>query len=196
MGEGTAALVVGSVGIIGTLASALLTYRQAERTHRADRDHSDLRSAERERHRLREVRTAQYAELNAAARQYLTALSDYCHVLRRGADPGEAANVLHTVRAAYRNTYAQAQMTVPAPVLEALRTANRTLGALYGSLMRLTPDPDGTAVEAAEAEIRRCWTRLTELRTSLRSDLGLVPGLEPGPGPGLEPGPGIAAPAR
>ncbi|MGW4232453.1 hypothetical protein ACWEF9_24735 [Streptomyces sp. NPDC004980] len=185
---------------------ALLSYRQAERTHRADRDHSDLRSARQERDRLREARATLYAELNATARQYLTAPSDYCHALRRGDGRDHAAEALDTARAAYRNTYAQAQMTVSDPVLEALRTVNGTLGALYGSLMRLASDPGGQGpggtpdgqvpggithtVESLEAEVRRGWAHLAGLRKSLRADL------YPGPVPASEPGAGSAPPAR
>jgi NAD dependent epimerase/dehydratase family/TAF6 C-terminal HEAT repeat domain len=174
MGEGTAALVVGAIGIVGTLVSALLTYRQADLARRAERDHSDARSAERERREAREVRAAQYAELNVTARQFLTAQSDFCHALRLDAGRVPAAESLDAARTAYRNAYAQAQMTVSATVLDALRTANRTLGTLYGALMRLASDPSVPgASERVEEGVRLGWAHLTELRTSLRADLGL-----------------------
>jgi hypothetical protein len=173
------ALLVAVVGVVGTTVSALLAQSRGERSRREERERGErLLSADREareRRRVMDLRRSQYAALNTAARQYLTALADYAHALRIGADPDRLARELDTARGAHRDRYAEAQMTLPDPVLEAVRTTNRSLNATYGMLMRLTNGTarPGETPDEVLLRIRDLWVRLAGLRRQLRDDLAV-----------------------
>ncbi|WP_237532309.1 hypothetical protein [Streptomyces sp. SID8352] len=183
--DGAGALVVAVVGVIGTLLSALLTQRAAERSRRREQER-----AERVRERAREIEERRdcYVALNAASRQYLAALTDQLHALGRPEDTEAVRPRLTEARDLHRDVYAEAQMRLPEPVLVPAGEVAHALGALYGRLRRLddgTPR-HGDALDAVPGEIDALWESLRELRRAMRRDLG-APG-EPGAGP---PGQGV-----
>ncbi|WP_327674559.1 hypothetical protein [Kitasatospora sp. NBC_00458] len=174
------ALLVAVVGVAGTLASALLTQRRGDAARREERDLADRQRREelagqREAVDLAE-RRAGYTALNIAARQYLTALNDYAHALRRDPAAAEPAlAVLDTVRTEYLQRYAEAQMTVPDLVLAEVSRANRVLSGLYGRLMRIghgMPEPEGE-LAALTGAVEAGWDQLALLRATMRTDLGI-----------------------
>ncbi|EST20669.1 hypothetical protein [Streptomyces roseochromogenus] len=169
--NGAAAPVVAVVGVVGTLLSALLTQRAAERSRRREQER-----AERARARALEaeqLRTC-YVALNTASRQYLAALTDQLHALLRTEDPRAARQRLTEARDLHRDVYAEAQMRLPDPVLALAGEVTHALGTLYGRLRRLddgVPRP-GDSLEAAQGQIDALWERLRELRRGMRADLG------------------------
>ncbi|MHA4813098.1 hypothetical protein ACXZ65_01965 [Streptomyces aculeolatus] len=179
--NGTGALVVAVVGVIGTLASALLTQRAAER--------SRIREQERiEQARARAVeaveRRACCVALNAASRQYLAALTDQLHALARADDPRAARERLTEARDLHRDVYAEAQLLLPDPVLALAGEVTHSLGTVYGRLRRLddgVPRP-GDSPDAARGEVDALWDQLRELRRGMRADLA-APDAPAGPGP-------------
>ncbi|MEV5873829.1 hypothetical protein AB0L75_06255 [Streptomyces sp. NPDC052101] len=168
---GAGAPIVAVVGVVGTLLSALLTQRAAERGRRREQER-----AERARARVREaeeLRTCCVA-LNTACRQYLAALTDQLHALPRTEDPRAVRRRLTEARDLHRDAYAKAQLRLPDPVLALAGEVTRALGTLYGRLRRLddgVPRP-GDSPAAAQGEIDALWERLRELRRGMRADLG------------------------
>ncbi|MEV4558708.1 hypothetical protein AB0K51_17185 [Kitasatospora sp. NPDC049285] len=178
---GLAAVIAAVVGVLGTLASAVLTQRRGDAARREERELTErIRRADRDELRRSTDRTdlrACYVALNTAARQYLTALNDHAHALRRQ-QPSTAAELaaVEAARAEYRQRYAEAQMTVPDAVLAEASRANHRLGVLYGTLVRIAhgtarPGDDLTAYPAA---VDAAWDGLAVLRHTMRTDLGIT----------------------
>ncbi|GAA2115616.1 hypothetical protein GCM10009759_60660 [Kitasatospora saccharophila] len=176
-----AAVIAAVVGVLGTLASALLTQRRSDAARREERELAERsRRADREEARNTAARTelrACYVALNTAARQYLTALNDHAHALRRE-QPSSIAETaaVEAARTEYRQRYAEAQMTVPDAVLAEISRANRRLGALYGALAR---NAHGTArpgddLASCFAAVDAAWDGLAVLRHAMRADLGIT----------------------
>ena len=169
--SGAGALIVALVGVVGTLLSALLTQRAAERSWRREQERAERAQA---RTREAEERRTCYVALNTASRQYLAALTDQLHALIRTEDPRAVRQRLTEARDLHRDVYAEAQMRLPDPVLALAGEVTHALGTLYGRLRRLddgVPRP-GDSLDAAQGEIDALWERLRELRRGMRADLG------------------------
>ncbi|GGK16350.1 hypothetical protein GCM10011583_55330 [Streptomyces camponoticapitis] len=174
------ALLVTVVGAAMTTVTALLTQSRIDRSRREERREAGRRQLEerclQERQELLGARRSEYAALNTSARQYLTALSDHAHALGRGAgaETGVGASAdLEETRAAYRDCYSQLQLTLPEPLLESVRSTNRSLNAIYGVLMRINHGMarTGETVDDVKLHIAGLWSELGELRAGLRADL-------------------------
>ncbi|MBC3841391.1 hypothetical protein GXW82_17035 [Streptacidiphilus sp. 4-A2] len=197
MSANLASLLVALVGVVGTLGAAVVTQTRADRAKRLELEHTAeqraaelrhadlLRQAERAEAREHEsgiLRRQCYVQLNTSGRQYMTALVDHLHALRGGDAAPVTAEELEACREAFRDSYAEAQMIVPAAVLGASSLTSRGLNALYGRLKRTersTGDP-GAEIAAAESELDEVWACLRGLRSEMRKDLGVdLPGHRP-----------------
>ncbi|MEU6168727.1 hypothetical protein [Streptomyces tanashiensis] len=192
MGTSLTALLIAVVGVAGTLGAALLTQNRADRTkrmelqaaahqRREERDHAEqLRQAELERQRASESlerRRACYITLNTAARQYVTAMTNHVHALRRGEDAAASLEHLEERRAAYRDSYAEAQMIVPTAVARASSDAKDHLNEAYGMLRKYAADPSTYAAELAAmgpALHEEVWPHLGRMKVAMRTDLGIA----------------------
>ncbi|MFI8392835.1 hypothetical protein [Streptomyces sp. NPDC085540] len=191
MDAGWAGLLIAMVGVAGTLGAALLTQNRADRTKRMElqaateqrqeeRAHAEeLLRAEQTRQWQRESlerRRACYITLNTAARQYLTAMTNYAFALQRGEEVAASRGNLEAARLTYRDSYAESQMIVPDAVLRASGTAKSHLNAAYGKLKQYGAEPSAYADElsALENELHRgVWPHLGSLKRCMRSDLGI-----------------------
>jgi hypothetical protein len=186
------ALAVAVVGVVGTLGAALLTQSRADRIkrheleavarqQREERDHAErLRQEEAHaaaRRELVSLRRACYILLNTTARQYQTAQINVMHALRArdNAEIQTCAEQLEVRRLALRDSYAEAQMIVPAAVFEHARSASHQLNGTYGLLKRLLAGgpADDSQLEALAVETEMSWALLSDLRQAMRSDLGV-----------------------
>ncbi|WP_329356717.1 hypothetical protein [Streptomyces anulatus] len=192
MGQAWGALAVAIVGVIGTLGAALLTQRRADslkrhelealaRQQREGRDHADRVRQEEARvqvHRdLTDLRRACYISLNTTARQYQTAQINLLHALRNqdDAEVQACAEQLEERRLAMRDSYAEAQMIVPPAVLADARSASRQLNDTYGQLkglLKATHVTEGD-LQRIEADTELSWALLSDLRGTMRGDLGV-----------------------
>ncbi|MFD8431917.1 hypothetical protein ACFV1R_30445 [Streptomyces coelicoflavus] len=169
------------MGIIGTLASGLLTQRSANKSklrelERADQQRRDERVYQTEQARI-ESRRSCYVALNIAARLYQTALTNYLVAIRSDAVTDEIRTDVEEMRRDHRARHAEAQMLVPDAVLVAAGTVNSHLSNLYGVLRRIDiGEPEqGETLESA-AEMRKgAWDVLSAMRTIMRRDLGIAP---------------------
>ncbi|CAL9292683.1 hypothetical protein [Streptomyces sp. SudanB182_2057] len=170
LGEATAP-VVAVVGVVGTLLSALLTQRAADRGRRRELDLVE-RVRERRRH-AQELRACSVA-LNASARQYLAALTDQVHALGRDEELRTVRQRLTQARDQYRDVYAEAQMRLPERVLDLVADLSHDLGAVYGMVRRLDDGIPraGDSPEAVRASIDDLWGRLRRTRREIRTELG------------------------
>ncbi|MFF0199868.1 hypothetical protein [Streptomyces sp. NPDC005017] len=178
---GATAWAVAVTGVAGTLLSALLTQRAADRGRLRELDRAERRRAV---HEEEAARRGAYVALNMSARHYLAALSDQLHAIRRGGDAESVRRRLTEARDLHRDVHADAQLRVPNPILDLAGEVNRALNALYGTVRRLDDgDPrEGDSPEAAQRTIDALWGRLRFLRGEMRRDLG-VSGGERGEGP-------------
>lgn len=123
-----------------------------------------------------------YVAFNAAARQYQTAQVNVVHALRTGTDATDSMGVtgvneyvveaLEEARTAFRASYAEAQMQLPGPVLEAASAVSRRLNDHYGVLKKsLAETPRAPAPPECEQRVQSAWVVLTELRRTMRRDL-------------------------
>lgn len=191
MGGGWAGLLVAVVGVVGTLGAALLTQNRADRTkrlelqaaaeqRREERQHAEaLLQAEQAQARQREsleLRRKCYIDLNTASRQFLTAMTNYLHALRHNVDVDASLEQLETSRSAYRDSYSEAQMIAPRPVLHASSVAKARLNTAYGKIKQLGPSLSGCAAElqALEDELHQeVWPYVGEQKVAMRADLGI-----------------------
>lgn len=159
------------VGVVGTLLSALLTQRAADRSRQREQERAERVQARRS--EARELRLC-YVALNTSARQYLAALTDQLHALDRDEDLRSVRQRLTGARDQHRDVYAEAQMRVPEHALGIAGEVSHDLGTVYGMVRRLddgTPRPGDSPV-AAQESIDALWERLRELRRQMRADLG------------------------
>lgn len=170
MTQTASSLLITAVAVLGTLVSALLAQRQANRSMDENLNRLD-------RHHTIEAHRAGYTALNTAARRYLTALTNHLHALRLGNDAEMTTADLQRARAAHADCYAEVQLIAPDPVLTTARTVNRTLNHVFGMLMRLTQDTclAGDSLDTAQAHITELWDGgLADLRERMRLDLGIT----------------------
>ncbi|GAA2136562.1 hypothetical protein GCM10009760_16190 [Kitasatospora kazusensis] len=167
----TSALGVAVVGVAGTLLSALLTQRAADRSGR--RRQERVEEVSDRRRREQELRSC-YVALNMAARQYLAALTDQLHALVREEDLQETWLRLTGARDQYREAYAEAQLRVPESVLDLAGRFSHDLGALYGMVRRLDGGPTrtGDSAVAVRENIDALWAALRRMRGEMRDQLG------------------------
>ncbi|MET8179775.1 hypothetical protein [Streptomyces sp. NPDC005336] len=169
---GVAAPVVAVVGVVGTLLSALLTQRAADRGRRREQERAE-EALERSRH-AQELRSC-YVALNTAARQYLAALTDQLHALGRDEDLRAVRQRSTEARDQYREVYAEAQLQVPERVLELAGQLSHDLGAVYGMVRRL--DDGVSQAEDSPSAVREgielLWARLRRMRAEMRAELGV-----------------------
>ncbi|MFD5563738.1 hypothetical protein [Kitasatospora griseola] len=171
MGD-TGTLGVAIVGVVGTLLSALLTRRAADRSRQRERERAQEAA---DRRQQEQQLRACFVALNAAARQYLAALTDQLHALGHEPDLPDARRRLTAARDHFREVYAEAQVRVPEPVLGPAGRFSRELGAVYGMVRRLdggVPRP-GDSPEAVRERIAVLWTALRRIRAEMRFQLGV-----------------------
>ncbi|MGW2598818.1 hypothetical protein [Streptomyces klenkii] len=183
MSSAISQIAVAVPGIGGTLASALLTQRSANRARDRELQHArQLQADEREyadRQAQLEARRTCYAALNAGTRDFINVMTNLLHALERREATGELRSELDRARRDHRLRHAEAQMVLPDAVMAAADTANHRLGDLYGLLIRLdrgATEP-GESVEAARESMNGLWDSLWRMRHVMRVDLGIT---EPG----------------
>ncbi|MET9037697.1 hypothetical protein [Streptomyces mirabilis] len=165
------ALLVAVVGVVGTLLSALLTQRAADRSRQREQERAEqLRERRSEAQELRSC----YVVFNTSARQYLAALTDHLHALGRDEDLRSVRQRLTEARDQHRDAYAEAQMRLPERVLELAGDLSHDLGAVYGMVRRLDDGVPraGDSPAAMQESIDVLWGGLREMRREMRADLG------------------------
>lgn len=171
--------MVALLGIGGTLASALITQRGANRARARELRHTrQLQQDEREyatRQAQLEARRTSYATLSAGSRDLANAMTNFLHALDNGEVTEEVRSELDRARREHRMRHAEAQMVVPDAVAEQASTANRHLGDLYGRLMRLDRGlpQEGESLESAWDSMDKLWSPLWTMRDAMRVDLGV-----------------------
>ncbi|WUX64315.1 hypothetical protein OG522_03890 [Streptomyces sp. NBC_01431] len=165
------AFLAAVIGVVGTLMSALLTQRAADRSRQRERERAERVREWRD--EAQELRSC-YVALNTSARQYLAALTDHLHALSRDEDPRSVRQRLTEARDQYRDVYAEAQMRVPEGVLELAGDLNHDLGVVYGMARRLEDGVPraGDSSAAVHGSIDGLWGGLREMRRAMRADLG------------------------
>ncbi|MFD6876253.1 MULTISPECIES: hypothetical protein [unclassified Streptomyces] len=166
----TTAFAVAVVGVVGTLLSALLTQRAAERGRERQQEQAD---ESRERRAEAVERRACYVALNTACRQYLAALTDLLHALGREGELPAVRRRLTEARDLHREVYAEAQMRLPDGMLGIAGGVAHALGTVYGSLRRLDDGVPRPGDVAAQGDIDALWDLLREMRHRMRTDLGV-----------------------
>lgn len=162
--------VVAVVGVVGTLLSALLTQRAADRSRQREQERAEARWERRS--EVRE-RRACYVALNASVRHYLAALTDQVHALGREGELPLVRQRLTEARDQHREVYAEAQMRLPEGLLDLAGGVSHDLGTVYGMVRRLddgVPRPGDTPA-AVEAGIDALWERLRETRREMRRQI-------------------------
>ncbi|MET8824408.1 hypothetical protein ABZX40_07600 [Streptomyces sp. NPDC004610] len=165
------ALAATVVGVAGTLLSALLTQRAADRGRLGELERAEVLQDQRS--ETQELRLC-YVALNRAGRQYLAALTDQLHALGRTEEPRSVQERLTEARDRYREVYAEAQLRLPQGVLESAGGVSHDLGVVYGMVRRLDEGGprQGDSPTAVKEGIDALWDRLRAMRGEMRADLG------------------------
>lgn len=192
MSANLTAVVVATVGVVGTLIAPILAQRGGLTARRAEAEIQRVERAEQREEKAEERSDAAdyeaverrrqvYAELNARARNYRSAALDYLSALRRGANGqgsiGETRGELDAARKAFAQCHSEAQMIVPDEILEMSTKVSRELGSSYRLLIQAASEDD---FQAANDYIQdTTGEALWLMRAAMRKDLG-VTGEEPG----------------
>ncbi|MFF4077869.1 hypothetical protein ACFYZN_00505 [Streptomyces sp. NPDC001777] len=180
MDSSTSQIIVAILGIGGTLASALLTQRRADRARARELEHArQLQQDEREyaTHQAQlEARRTCYATLSAGTRDLANVMTKVLHALEKGEVTEDLRSDLDRARRDHRLRHSEAQMVLPDPVMAAASTANRHLGDLYGLLMRLDKGAaeQGGSLGTAWESMNELWDPLWKMRHLMRVDLGIT----------------------
>lgn len=168
-------VVVGVVGIAGTLGATVFTQYAASRDRQFDTaNQRDVRSEER-RESVRAAKQAIYVDLNAAAREFRTVGHDYLLDKLRGAGTGDLKQI-EMAREKYRNVYSQAQMVLPDRALEVASEVNECLGYSYRAVHDIVNGSDRSmTVENLHQWYDKPLSDAVKLlRRVLREDLGVA----------------------
>lgn len=172
------ALVIAIVGVLGTLASALLTQALSMRAKRLEIDEQrrqrlEQRDDERRRTEFKDRRDSCIA-LNMEGDRLRQALKNYLFEgeENRGAELEEA-------RQAFTSRYAEAQMILSDTVLKAAGLATARLAEAYGKL-KATQQPGSAQVTLSHRETlvsfldQEVAPALRQLRDAMRRELGVA----------------------
>ncbi|MEV5012918.1 hypothetical protein [Streptomyces sp. NPDC055692] len=179
MSHSVSTLLLAVVGVLGTLASALLTQcgaMKAKQTEldQAQRQHESDRVADEQRAAI-QARRACYIEVNQTFRHYQAALDDYLSsLLSHPVTEGQRAEVEET-RHASRDAYAEAQMILPEELLDRAAELVKRFNFVYGLLKRFDqnnqrPDDD---LDTAREQLDHVTAGLYYLRQRMRAELGI-----------------------
>jgi hypothetical protein len=183
MSASVVALIIGVVGVIGTLASGLLAHRSALRTKRIELDHAERQVREERRESDRQTylaaRRAMYVTLNQNLRNYHGALWRLALALRAPDGPGEErrdrAGQADGTRQALSDSYAEAQMLVADDVLVVVGTLTHQLHLIYTILVQHHEgEPADEDLDAVQVRLVRGSEGLYEARQTMRKDLGIT----------------------
>ena len=171
------ALVVAIAGVLGTLASALLSQTLSLRAKRLEIDEQrqqrlEQRDEERRRTEFKDRRDSCIA-LNMAARSFRVALKN---CLFEGADRGAE---LEVARQEFTSRYGEAQMILSDAVLKVAGVASGRLADWYGKVKAIqqpeSPPIGQSDREKLEAVLdREIRLVLLQLRLAMRRDLGVA----------------------
>ena len=177
MSTGVLALVVAIVGVVGTLASALLTQAFSLRAKRLEIDEQrrqrlEQRDEERQRTEFKDRRDSCIA-LNMEGRRFRQALKNclFEGVDKRGAELEEA-------RQAFTSRYGEAQMILSDTVLKVAKYATGRLAEAYGKVKGIQ-QPGSPPIGPSDREKlerfldREVASALRQLRHAMRRDLGV-----------------------
>ena len=177
MTAGMLALVVAIVGVVGTLASTLLTQMLSLRSKRLEADDQQQQRLE---ERVEERRRTEYRDrrdcciaMNMAGRRFRQALKNCLF------EGGEKAGELEQARQEFTSRYGEAQMILSDAVLKAASAANGSLAEAYGKV-KSSQQPGGRPLGVSEREKlenfldKEVGSSLRHLRHTMRRDLGVV----------------------
>ncbi|MEU3551633.1 hypothetical protein [Streptomyces longwoodensis] len=150
-------MIVAIVGVVGTLASAVITQVLAQRAEaqRSEREKlvrlAELQASEDQR-KIDQLRSC-YVQLNAQDRRYRDAMLAYAYALRSGSVGAEAeAEEVNVARRAQRDTRAEAQLVGSDAVLRIESRVNAQLTVAYRRLMNAADQPSS---EARQTELNQ-----------------------------------------
>ncbi|MEU9701585.1 hypothetical protein [Streptomyces sp. NPDC047981] len=176
-------LVIAFLGIVGTLASALMTQRLAAKAKALELDRSARQRAEERRHETErasaEAVRSCYVGLNTASLDYQSELNHFWHALRTGRVTDDVRSRLDDARREHRARYSEAQMRIPDDVLDVVDGVHRRLNHIYGVLKRLDSEPpphseDDESLDEAHHQVMGLWEQLTEMRRTMRRSIGVA----------------------
>jgi hypothetical protein len=172
------ALIIAIVGVLGTLASALVTQMLSMRSKRGEIDEQrrqriEERDAERERTEFKDRRDSCIA-LNMAGRHFRQALKNclFEGVDKRGLELEEA-------RQAFTSRYGEAQMILSDAVLSVASVASGRLAKAYGKV-KASQQPGASPLGPSERKELEDFLDhgvgpvLRQLRHDMRRDLGVA----------------------
>ncbi|MFD5935700.1 hypothetical protein [Streptomyces sp. NPDC060333] len=183
MSAAVVSLIIAFLGIVGTLASGLLTQRLAGKAKAAELAHSerqriDERRYEAERAAVEATRTC-YVTLITASLDYHSELNNFWYALRADGATEDLRSRLDDARREQRARHSEAQMQVPDDVIVTADEASRRLNRVYGVLKRLDggmpPRREGESLEQAHDQIVETWNLLADMRRIMRRSIGVSP---------------------
>lgn len=148
MSGSTVSLIVAIVGVLGTLASTVVTQALSQRAKLRELEQAErVRVAEQrtsvEQRKVDQLRSC-YVKLNAHDRHYRDAMLACAYALKSGSADTEAAEVT-SARRAQRDARDEAQMIASEEVLAVESRVNIQLTFAYRLLMEIAREPESSA---------------------------------------------------
>lgn len=183
MSAAVISLIIAFLGIVGTLASGLLTQRLAEKAKARELAHSERQRVDERRHEAEratvEALRACCAALITASMDYHSELNNFWYALRAEHVTEDLRSRLDDARREHRARHSDAQMRVSDDVIVAATGVSSGLNRVYGVLKRLDsgmpPRREGESMEQAHDQIVETWNQLAAMRMAMRRSIGVSP---------------------
>ncbi|GAA3122694.1 hypothetical protein GCM10010521_07240 [Streptomyces rameus] len=181
MSGATVSLIVAIVGVLGTLASTVITQALSQRAklrelEQAERVRVAEQRASAEQQKVNQLRSC-YVQLNARDRHYRDAMLAYAYALKSGPADTEAAEV-GSARRAQRDARAEAQMIASEGVLAVESRVNIQLTFAYRLLMEAARESESSArqtrLDHAIGLLDPVIEKLEHVRALMRVELGVA----------------------
>lgn len=175
----TSAVLIATVGVLGTLGAPIVSQWLATRTKRVD---FEMRKSERlDDFRLTQGQTdaankrACYIAFMVNARRYRLGVTNYLDKVKVGAVDKAERDELGAARRAYLESFAEIQLTASLQALAAIQPFNDGLSEAYRAAKQFEnqgPKPGGS-VEEVKAFLDKLWDQWNDMREAMRNDLGV-----------------------
>ncbi len=163
-------MIAAVVGVLGTLCAPLVSQHITSRQRRADNDDGLRKLAF-------EERRAAYVTINQSMREFHDRLKYAVHRLIDGDYTTRDRSEVEDSRLAYRSRYAEAQMIVPASILDICKDLNKVLTHADAAVKRIVagvPRQGESAENIRTDLLKASEKKLSNLTVAMRADLGIV----------------------
>jgi hypothetical protein len=173
------AIAIAIVGVVGTLAGAIVSQLLSARARRAE---FEIQQYQRKEDYIRERQEAEltnkrscYIAMMASSRRYRVELMNFLYAVKQEAVDTTARNDLEAARRACVDSIGEVQLVATLKALSTIDPVNSGLSKAYSATKHLEagePEPDASFEEINQS-LTDLWDQWRYMRDAMRQDLGV-----------------------